>query len=623
MLSVRLGGRHLAIIGDMNARVGTSSEIPNMSWQDEMSSVDMLPRRSNQDRGLNAFGRNLLLLCASCDLLIVNGRSTGDAEGKHTFHSHIGASAIDLTVVSSDLFSSVKQLEVLPRSSFSDHKPVMCGFWAGSMQYSNNCCICIYNSSHRSGKRKRKDPAFLEEESNNYLNAILSRESAAKLSSIIDDISGGEWGASKAITELNVLFRSCLVKAFGNSAMRHGNGTAVGAPWWTPACAEAKDKFKAAHKRDLEGQDGNGAYRLTPGTMELRRLYKKVKTGARLRFEVARARELSNLLFKNPRVFYREFNRNVSECGIKDVEVWTSWFKALVGERVASEPSAKALKLLKASLNLNIINKCPYWRSCPAVVGRRSAADELNNEITVDEVCAAISDAKRSAAPGTDGIPPQCIIEARPYERDEEGVRLRNALGPCVAALFNSVFASGSYPREWEVSTLSPIFKGKGSDSECSNYRGVFVANSLAKIYGRVIGARLSQFLEVNGLRAWSQAGGRQRMGVLHHHFVLQHLQNKYRAAKNKGGKAAPLYVCFVDFEKAFDKVNRDLIWMRLEERGLHGTFLGAIKAMYNTVIQKVKVGGKLGEEFETHSGVKQGDPLSTDLFGIMIEIFV
>ena len=70
-------------------------------------------------------------------------------------------------------------------------------------------------------------------------------------------------------------------------------------------------------------------------------------------------------------------------------------------------------------------------------------------------------------------------------------------------------------------------------------------------------------------------------MGVLHHHFVLQHLQNKYRAAKNKGGKAsiiiiiiknkggkaAPLYVCFVDFEKAFDKVNRDLIWMRLEER--------------------------------------------------------
>ena len=213
---------------------------------------------------------------------------------------------------------------------------------------------------------------------------ILSRESAAKLSSIIDDISGGEWGASKAITELNVLFRSCLVKAFGNSAMHHGNGTVVGAPWWTPACAEAKDKFKAAHKRDLEGQDGNGAYRLTPGTMELRRLYKKVKTGARV------------------------FNRNVSECGIKDVEVWTSWFKALVGERGADEPSAKALKLLKASLNLNIINKCPNWRSCPAVVGRRSAAEELNFITRLLLM--------RSAPPSVTprGQQPQARMESRP-----------------------------------------------------------------------------------------------------------------------------------------------------------------------------------------------------------------
>ena len=31
----------MAIIGDMNARVGTSSEIPDMSWQDDMSNADM------------------------------------------------------------------------------------------------------------------------------------------------------------------------------------------------------------------------------------------------------------------------------------------------------------------------------------------------------------------------------------------------------------------------------------------------------------------------------------------------------------------------------------------------------------------------------------------------------
>ena len=59
-----------------------------------------------------------------------------------------------------------------------------------------------------------------------------------------------------------------------------------------------------------------------------------------------------------------------------------------------------------------------------------------------------------------------------------------------------------------------------------------------------------------------------------------------------------------------------------LEERGINGKCLNAIKAMYDKVTQKVKVGSILGEGFDTYYGVKQGDPLSTDLFGIMIEIF-
>ena len=91
----------------------------------------------------------------------------------------------------------------------------------------------------------------------------------------------------------------------------------------------------------------------------------------------------------------------------------------------------------------------------------------------------------------------------------------------------------------------------------------------------------------------------------------------------SKGGKGAPLFVCLIDFEKAFDKVDMKLvmIWLRLEERGINGKCLVAIKAMYNKVTQKVKIDGKLGEGFDTFFGVKQGDPLRTDLFGIMIEI--
>ena len=45
----------------------------------------------------------------------------------------------------------------------------------------------------------------------------------------------------------------------------------------------------------------------------------------------------------------------------------------------------------------------------------------------------------------------------------------------------------------------------------------------------------------------------------------------KDRAPISKGGKGAPLFVCLIDFEKAFDKVDRKLIWLRLEKRGING----------------------------------------------------
>ena len=89
----------------------------------------------------------------------------------------------------------------------------------------------------------------------------------------------------------------------------------------------------------------------------------------------------------------------------------------------------------------------------------------------------------------------------------------------------------------------------------------------------------------------------------------------------NQGGKGIPLFFCLIDFEKAFDRVDRELIWLRLEERGIHGKLLETIKAMYSKVTQKVRINGRLGEGFQTFYGIKQCDPLSTDLFGIMIEV--
>ncbi|GLC61571.1 hypothetical protein PLESTB_001771100 [Pleodorina starrii] len=82
------------------------------------------------------------------------------------------------------------------------------------------------------------------------------------------------------------------------------------------------------------------------------------------------------------------------------------------------------------------------------------------------------------------------------------------------------------------------------------------------------------------------------------------------------------LFVCQIDFEKAVDRVNRELLWARLEERGVNGAALDALKRCYERVELRVKVNGSIGQAFSSSQGVKQGCPMSPTLFGFFVEGF-
>ena len=81
--------------------------------------------------------------------------------------------------------------------------------------------------------------------------------------------------------------------------------------------------------------------------------------------------------------------------------------------------------------------------------------------INIEEVVTAIEKLSRRAAPGVDGIPTQCIKEA--WRGDDKEDPMGHILAPHLTKLFNISFDSGIYPDEWTVTTITPIFKGKGS----------------------------------------------------------------------------------------------------------------------------------------------------------------
>ena len=86
---------------------------------------------------------------------------------------------------------------------------------------------------------------------------------------------------------------------------------------------------------------------------------------------------------------------------------------------------------------------------------------------------------------------------------------------------------------------------------------------------------------------------------------------------KEKGRGAA---IVGLDFQKAYDSVNRDLIYKIMEKFNFPDKFIGWIKTLYSNSYACVLLNGKLGNKIDLNRGLKQGCPLSLYLYLIYIE---
>ena len=83
-------------------------------------------RRNNYDPQVNDHGKSLLDLCKTCDLRIVNGRTTGDTFGRITYHSPKGISTVDYFIVRHEMLNLINNFIVKEPTIFSDHSQLIC-----------------------------------------------------------------------------------------------------------------------------------------------------------------------------------------------------------------------------------------------------------------------------------------------------------------------------------------------------------------------------------------------------------------------------------------------------------------------------------------------------------------
>ena len=152
----------------------------------------------------------------------------------------------------------------------------------------------------------------------------------------------------------------------------------------------------------------------------------------------------------------------------------------------------------------------------------------------------------------------------------------------------------------------------KGDLTECSNWRGIPLLLTPSKVLGNIIIERIKEVLDEK-LRK-EQAGFRSGRRTSDQIFILRNI------IEQSVEWQAPLYLNFLDFEKAFDSIHRDTLWKIMGQYRVPQKLITIISRLYENNEICVVNNGLQSDWVRIISGVKQGCGMSGFLFILVLD---
>ena len=342
--------------------------------------------------------------------------------------------------------------------------------------------------------------------------------------------------------------------------------------WFDDNCKNAKREFTNA--RNIFNRVKNDQSRMI--FTRARTKYNHAKKKAQQKFKRSEGNRLNDLAKKDARKFWKSIKKSYKKTNSLTVEQLHDHFKRMFGDQTEMEENNEP------NINMNI------------------TSEELDTHFTYTELRSAVFSQKNNKSPGVDNITSE-IIKAS-YD----------LVCPFLLKLYNHIYETGDYPRSWGDSIISPIFK-KGDVNDAQNYRGITLIDILAKIYSQLLLNRLTEWTRKYEKISDNQFGFQKGKSTTDCVFILQSIISK---VLNSGQK---LYCVFIDYEKCFDKIDRSYLWQKLIAENVSCKLVTAIKSMYATVKLCVKYNNTFSQFFDSHIGLKQGDPSSPILFMLFV----
>lgn len=356
-----------------------------------------------------------------------------------------------------------------------------------------------------------------------------------------------------------------------------------------------------------EKRNAYDRYRDQPSDVETHEAFKRASNRLRDKARVLQSgfwervgKEMAAAYQHGPGHFYETMKK---EVGNKTTSVGSG----VVGDEVSLDQVTEHFqKLLNpeesedvvAARRLDALAMIGRLKDCSGV-----GCEKLTAVITLEELEKCLAACKDGKAVGIDAIPAEFL--------KGKGMAKSRAF---VVNLLNGYLVDGKVPDELKDSILVPLYKGKGSKADLNNYRGLALLSHISKLFERILCTRLVVYFDsIEGANPNSQFGFMAGRGVADA-ILIDRL-----VTANALDKGVPLYKVYVDFVKAYDRVDRELLWKVLEKRKVPAVIISLIRSFHEGASAAVRVDGSLAEPFTLSVGLKQGSSLSPLLFNIFL----
>ena len=311
--------------------------------------------------------------------------------------------------------------------------------------------------------------------------------------------------------------------------------------------------------------------------------YKKKRNEVNMEIKIAKRNEVQNKVKQNnPKELYRHIKKmkgsdtQVKNCGELSVEDFNEYF----------------------------VTACDKQNNTPAAKWKSQQVDQPQSmflrPVTDDEVLKVIASLKNKKSVGEDGIDVRVLKKAA------------QVVSPYLKTAFNKCISEGVFPQCMKIAKVVPIFK-TGEKNVASNYRPISILGNLSKVLEKIIHKRLMNYLEKFSLLADNQYGFRKKKNS------IQAATSLYKTIEGNWESKVKTNCIFVDFRKAFDSVDHNILLDKLYHIGIRGISHKLLEHYLANRFQYVKIESECSKMRSVKRGVPQGSILGPLLFLVYI----